>query len=194
MFLVSVSLSVCPSLPMKLYIETVGCQMNELDSELVVGALLGIPIGYKDIYFTRGIKTTAGSALLADWVPDVKERQKLMQEHMQTMQENMKAMRGMGGPMMKGGGMAKMMRNMKGLMGGMGAAMQNLGPPRPGQPDPAAMMEAVDQVRLVRACALKEVPGRRMGRSRRRFRKDCLNGGLRGCCLMRPWPKRLANH
>jgi len=31
---------------------------------------------------------------------DPKERQKLMQEHMQTMQENMKAMRGMGGPMM----------------------------------------------------------------------------------------------
>jgi len=32
--------------------------------------LLGIPVGYKDLYFTRGIKTTAGSALLADWVPD----------------------------------------------------------------------------------------------------------------------------
>ena len=32
--------------------------------------LLGIPIGYKDIYSTRGIRTTAGSALLADWVPD----------------------------------------------------------------------------------------------------------------------------
>jgi len=35
---------------------------------------------------------------------DPKERQKLMQEHMQAMQANMKAMRGMGGPMMKGGG------------------------------------------------------------------------------------------
>ena len=34
---------------------------------------------------------------------DPKERQKLMQAHMQTMQENMKSMRGMGGPMMKGG-------------------------------------------------------------------------------------------
>src|SRR6266481_1590923 len=32
--------------------------------------LLGIPIGYKDIYATRGILTTGGSALLADWVPD----------------------------------------------------------------------------------------------------------------------------
>ena len=27
--------------------------------------------GYKDIYCTRGIRTTGGSALLADWVPDV---------------------------------------------------------------------------------------------------------------------------
>jgi aspartyl-tRNA(Asn)/glutamyl-tRNA(Gln) amidotransferase subunit A len=32
--------------------------------------LLGIPVGYKDIYWTRGVRTTAGSALLADWVPD----------------------------------------------------------------------------------------------------------------------------
>ena len=32
--------------------------------------LLGIPVGYKDIYATRGVVTTGGSALLADWVPD----------------------------------------------------------------------------------------------------------------------------
>src|SRR4029434_2288405 len=32
--------------------------------------LLGIPLGYKDIYATRGVVTTGGSALLADWVPD----------------------------------------------------------------------------------------------------------------------------
>src|SRR3989449_2475817 len=31
--------------------------------------LLGIPVGYKDIYATRGVVTTGGSALLADWVP-----------------------------------------------------------------------------------------------------------------------------
>src|SRR2546428_2592490 len=30
----------------------------------------GIPVGYNDIYATRGIRTTAGSALLADWVPE----------------------------------------------------------------------------------------------------------------------------
>src|SRR5882724_5774371 len=34
------------------------------------GPLAGIPIAYKDLYATRGIRTTAGSALLADWVPD----------------------------------------------------------------------------------------------------------------------------
>jgi aspartyl-tRNA(Asn)/glutamyl-tRNA(Gln) amidotransferase subunit A len=32
--------------------------------------LLGIPVAHKDIYLTRGIRTTGGSALLADWVPD----------------------------------------------------------------------------------------------------------------------------
>ena len=32
--------------------------------------LLGIPIGHKDIYLTRGIRTTGGSKLFADWVPE----------------------------------------------------------------------------------------------------------------------------
>ena len=32
--------------------------------------LAGIPVAYKDLYTTRGVRTTAGSALLADWVPD----------------------------------------------------------------------------------------------------------------------------
>ena len=32
--------------------------------------LLGIPVAHKDIYLTRGIRTTAGSALLAEWIPD----------------------------------------------------------------------------------------------------------------------------
>jgi aspartyl-tRNA(Asn)/glutamyl-tRNA(Gln) amidotransferase subunit A len=33
--------------------------------------LLGIPVAHKDIYCTRGIRTTGGSALLADWIPEV---------------------------------------------------------------------------------------------------------------------------
>jgi Asp-tRNA(Asn)/Glu-tRNA(Gln) amidotransferase A subunit family amidase len=32
--------------------------------------LLGIPGAHKDIYCTRGIRTTGGSALLADWTPE----------------------------------------------------------------------------------------------------------------------------
>ena len=32
--------------------------------------LLGVPVGHKDIYQTRGIRTTGGSALFADWVPE----------------------------------------------------------------------------------------------------------------------------
>src|SRR5207247_4505128 len=33
-------------------------------------ALAGLPVGHKDIYLTKGIRTTGGSALFADWVPD----------------------------------------------------------------------------------------------------------------------------
>jgi aspartyl-tRNA(Asn)/glutamyl-tRNA(Gln) amidotransferase subunit A len=32
--------------------------------------LLGVPVGYKDLYATRGVPTTAGSALLEHWIPD----------------------------------------------------------------------------------------------------------------------------
>jgi aspartyl-tRNA(Asn)/glutamyl-tRNA(Gln) amidotransferase subunit A len=34
-----------------------------------LGALHGVPIALKDLYCTRGIKTTAGSRILAEWVP-----------------------------------------------------------------------------------------------------------------------------
>src|SRR4029434_10925614 len=32
--------------------------------------LLGIPVAYKDIVMTKGIRTTCGSALHLDWVPE----------------------------------------------------------------------------------------------------------------------------
>ncbi|MFQ5829073.1 MAG: amidase [Candidatus Methylomirabilia bacterium] len=34
-----------------------------------VGRLHGVPIGLKDLYATKGIRTTVGSKILADWVP-----------------------------------------------------------------------------------------------------------------------------
>lgn len=35
-----------------------------------VGLLAGVPVGLKDLYYTAGIRTTAGSRVLADFVPD----------------------------------------------------------------------------------------------------------------------------
>lgn len=34
------------------------------------GPLHGVPIAHKDLYYTRGVRTTAGSRVLADFVPD----------------------------------------------------------------------------------------------------------------------------
>jgi aspartyl-tRNA(Asn)/glutamyl-tRNA(Gln) amidotransferase subunit A len=47
---------------------------SRADSELASGRdrgpLHGIPIGIKDLCATRGVRTTAGSKILGDWVPD----------------------------------------------------------------------------------------------------------------------------
>ncbi len=34
-----------------------------------LGRLHGVPVGLKDLYCTRGVRTTAGSRILGDWVP-----------------------------------------------------------------------------------------------------------------------------
>lgn len=38
--------------------------------KLHVGRLAGVPIGLKDLYYTKGVPTTAGSRVLDDFVPD----------------------------------------------------------------------------------------------------------------------------
>jgi len=42
----------------------------ELTSGQSRGLLHGVPIGHKDLYYTKGVRTTAGSAVHADFVPD----------------------------------------------------------------------------------------------------------------------------
>src|SRR3954447_18308141 len=32
--------------------------------------LLGVPVAYKDIFATAGVRTTAGSEVLTDWLPE----------------------------------------------------------------------------------------------------------------------------
>jgi len=34
-----------------------------------LGRLHGVPVGLKDLYWTKGVKTTGGSRILADWIP-----------------------------------------------------------------------------------------------------------------------------
>lgn len=43
---------------------------RELAAEGARGPLHGVPVGIKDIYFTRGVLTTSGSTIYADFVPD----------------------------------------------------------------------------------------------------------------------------
>ena len=43
---------------------------RELANEGARGPLHGVPVGIKDIYFTRGILTTSGSKIYAEFVPD----------------------------------------------------------------------------------------------------------------------------
>src|SRR5262245_26489773 len=49
--------------------EAKACE-DELRGGKLRGPLHGVPIGLKDIFRTRGLRTTAGSPFLQDYVPD----------------------------------------------------------------------------------------------------------------------------
>jgi aspartyl-tRNA(Asn)/glutamyl-tRNA(Gln) amidotransferase subunit A len=51
-------------------LETARAAKREIAAGRYRGPLHGVPIGLKDLCETRGIRTTAGSRLLAAWVPD----------------------------------------------------------------------------------------------------------------------------
>ena len=51
-------------------LETARQRERELLNEGPRGPLHGVPVGVKDIYYTQGVLTTAGSLILADFVPD----------------------------------------------------------------------------------------------------------------------------
>src|SRR5262245_5683756 len=54
--------------------ERVLAEARELEAEVrkgqIRGALHGVPVGIKDIFYTTGLRTTMGSSIFKDFVPD----------------------------------------------------------------------------------------------------------------------------
>jgi len=64
------TLTVWVTLSADAVLETARQRERELLNEGPRGPLHGVPVGIKDIYYTQGVLTTAGSLILADFVPD----------------------------------------------------------------------------------------------------------------------------
>ena len=64
------SLKVWVTLDPDVAMESARRRQRELDHGGICGPLHGVPVGIKDIFYTKGMKTTAGSPIYADFVPD----------------------------------------------------------------------------------------------------------------------------
>ena len=43
---------------------------SALAAKRIKSPLHGLPLAIKDLFATKGVRTTAGSGVLADWIPD----------------------------------------------------------------------------------------------------------------------------
>ena len=64
------SLQAWVTIDRKLILEEAHRRQKEISRGEIRGPLHGIPIGVKDIYYTAGVKTTGGSKIMADFIPD----------------------------------------------------------------------------------------------------------------------------
>ena len=64
------SLQAWVTIDRKSILEEAHRHQNEISRGKIRGPLHGIPIGVKDIYYTAGVKTTGGSKIMANFIPD----------------------------------------------------------------------------------------------------------------------------